>query len=189
MESILGAKKANSQAPKPASNAPAGFSSMQPSIMGDSSEASEMPEQPQMQEMTQEMPQEEAHEEIATIQEQSMPVPQLAYNRANIEEMESLIESIVEEKWRIAMEPFGDFNLWKERVRTEIISIKQELLRIENRFENLEKGIVGKVHEYDSHVLNIGAELKALEKVFQRIVQPLTENIKELSRITGKLKK
>lgn len=167
---------------------------MQPSIMGDSSEASEMPEQPQMQEVQevpQEMPQEEApqQEEIATIQEQSMPVPQLAYNRSNIEEMESLIESIVEEKWRVAMEPFGDFNMWKERVRTEIISIKQELLRIENRFENLEKGIVGKVHEYDSHVLNIGAELKALEKVFQRIVQPLTENIKELSRITGKLKK
>lgn len=188
----MGVQKAK---PQPVSNTSAGFSSMQPSIMEDSSTAvpEEMNQQPQEQEQqSQMMPQmQEApqQEEMATIQESSMPVAQLAYNRTNIEEIESLIESVVEEKWRLVMEPFGDFNMWKEKVRTEIVSIKQELLRTENRFENLEKAIIGKVHEYDTHVLNIGAEIKALEKVFQKIMQPLTENIKELSKITEKLKK
>lgn len=190
------------KAAKPVSSAPAGFSGMQPSIMEDSGEmpAEQLVQEPAPQEMQpqpemipQEAPPVEETpmpmQEMATIQEPSMPIAQLAYNRSNIEEIESLIESVVEEKWRQAMEPFGDFNMWKEKVRTEIISIKQELLRTENRFENLEKAIIGKVHEYDTHVLNIGAEIKALDKVFQKIVQPLTENIKELSKITTRLKK
>ena len=186
---------------------PQGFSGMQASMM----EGGAMPQQPaqpmpqpaapppqmpaqpptgppQMPAAQPEPQKEEPEEEMATIQP-SLPVAQLAYNRTNIEEIESLIESVVEEKWRQAMESFEDFNIWKEKARTEIISVKQELLRLGQRFENMEKAMIGRVHEYDTHVLNIGAEIKAIEKVLQKIMQPLSENIRELDKITKKLKK
>jgi hypothetical protein len=183
-----------------------GFSGMQPSMMGE--EVASQPTMPEQQ-MPQNIPtpqqsmqpemyeQEEApmqpemyrQEEMATISEPSFPIAQLAYNRTNIEEIESLIESVVEEKWRQAMESFQDINLWKEKARTEIISIKQELLRLEQRFENMEKSMIGRVHEYDKNILNVGAEIKAMEKVLQKILQPLAKNVRELEIITKRLKK
>jgi len=48
--------------------------------------------------------------------------------------------------------------------------------------------LLGKVTEYDDHVMNVTTEMKALEKVFEKIVQPLTTNIKELNKITKELK-
>ena len=114
---------------------------------------------------------------------------QVDYQPTNIDELEELVESIIDEKWRSLIENFGDIGLWKDRVRTEIGSIKQELRRLENRFENLQKAVLGKVTEYDKHMIEVGSEIKALEKVFEKIITPLTNNIKELEKITTRLKK
>lgn len=197
---------AKPQAAAPAQQPASEFSGMQSSIM--EGPPSEMPQEMQqempaqmpptqtpMQPEPEEYPEEEPEmpaepEEISTFEEApSLPAAQLAYNRTNIEEIEALIESVVEEKWRQAMESFGDINMWKEKARTEITSIKQEILRLQNRFENLERALIGRVQEYDTHVLNIGAEIKALEKVLQKIMEPLAYNVKELERLTQKLKK
>ena len=114
---------------------------------------------------------------------------QVDYQPTNIDELEELVESIIDEKWRSLIENFGDIGLWKDRVRTEIGSIKQELRRLENRFDNLQKAVLGKVTDYDKHMIEVGSEIKALEKVFEKIITPLTSNIKELEKITTRLKK
>ena len=46
----------------------------------------------------------------------------------------------------------------------------------------------GKVREYSDDMRSIHTEMKALEKVFEKILEPLTDNIKELSKITEDLK-
>lgn len=107
----------------------------------------------------------------------------------NLDDIEELIESVVEDKWRSFIENFGDIALWKDKVKTEVISIKQELVRLEDRFENLQKAVLGRIQTYDKNILEVGTEIRALEKVFQNIIQPLSSNIKELSRLTEKLKK
>lgn len=107
---------------------------------------------------------------------------------AETDEIEALIESIIEEKWQTMVANIGDLNVWKQKTRQDVQSTKQELLRLQARFENLEKAILGKVTEYDKHMVNVSTELKAMEQVFQKILQPLTSNIKELSKITAKLK-
>lgn len=109
--------------------------------------------------------------------------------RSEIENVEVLIENIVEEKWQRAMETYGDMAAWKEKVRTEIISIKQELLRIRNKLENTESAILGKVTKYDKDIVEMGSEVRALEKVLQNILKPLTTSIKDLQSVTKKLKK
>jgi len=48
---------------------------------------------------------------------------------------------------------------------------------------------IGKSKEYGETMINIHSEMKALEKVFEKILEPLTDNIKELQRLTQDLKK
>ena len=113
----------------------------------------------------------------------------ISYSPGNLDEMEELIESVVEEKWQSLIESFGDIGLWKDKVRTEVLSIKQELVRLEGRFENLQKAVLGKIRSYDEHMVEVGSEIKALEKVFGKILDPLTTNIKELGKIANEMKK
>jgi len=161
---------------------------MQPSLM-DAPQPQQAPEQPMQQPQAQ--PSMQAPLEMPAPQEYPEPYPQeqgLDY-RQQIDEIEALIESIIEEKWQSMIANVGDLNLWKQKTRTDIRSIKQEIIRLQTRFENLEKAILGKISSYDQHITNVGTELKAMEKVFQKILQPLTTNIKELQKITKKLKK
>ncbi len=118
--------------------------------------------------------------------------PQIEYpiiERTLKDQVEELVESVVSEKWDELVSSLGNIGLWKEKVRDEIVSIKQEILRLERRFENLQKSVLGKVSEYNKNIQGVNVEVKALEKVFKNILTPLTTNIKELSKITEKLKK
>ncbi|MEK6826416.1 MAG: hypothetical protein AABX90_02195, partial [Nanoarchaeota archaeon] len=87
------------------------------------------------------------------------------------------------------MESFGDIALWKERTRVDLASVKQELIRLQSRFENLQKAVLGRIQSYDHNITEVGSEIRALEQVLSRILSPLTANIKELGRITEQLKK
>jgi len=110
-------------------------------------------------------------------------------SRIGIERMEEIVESVVQEKWDDLIRNIGDIAIWKEKVKTDILSIKQELIRTQERFETLQKAILSKVSEYGKGVSDVGTEMKALEKVLEKIIEPLTTNIKELDRVTKELKK
>jgi hypothetical protein len=109
--------------------------------------------------------------------------------RQNIEEIEEVAEAIVEEKLQEFSSSLGNIDMWKERVDAEISAIKQEILRLRNNIENLQITMVGKVEGYNKSVITMSAEMKALSKVMDKIMQPLTMNVKELGRITEKFKK
>ena len=104
------------------------------------------------------------------------------------ERIHEIAESIVNEKWEEFMGRVGDLTAWQERVNMNISAIKQEIVRIQDRYENLQKAVLGRVSEYDKGIIEIHTEMKALEKVFERIIDPLVTNVKELERITTKLK-
>jgi len=105
------------------------------------------------------------------------------------EEMQALVEQIVEEKWRDMMRSVGDINVFKARVGDDMEAVKQELLRTQKRLEDLQVAVLGKVREYNESVLMISSDMKALESVFTKIMEPLTSNVKELGRITEELKR
>jgi hypothetical protein len=107
----------------------------------------------------------------------------------NSNQVQEIVESIVEEKWEDLISKFGDINLWKESVNNDLESIKQEILRTQERFNNLQNILIGKVTDYNKSVIELNSEMKALEQVMQKIIEPLTNNVKELSKITSDLKK
>ena len=118
------------------------------------------------------------------------PTQSRAYNPPELSsnQVQELVESIVEEKWEDLMTRFGDLNLWKESVNNDLEAIKQEILRTRESFNNLQNILVGKVTNYNRSVTELGSEMKALEQVMQKIIQPLTTNVKELGKITSELK-
>ena len=104
------------------------------------------------------------------------------------DQMQEVIEAVVEEKWEDLTSKMGDLNIWKESINSDVESLKQELLRTQERLHNLQNIMIGKVTEYSKNINDIGTEMKALEQVFQRILQPLTSNIKDLNKVTEELK-
>lgn len=102
---------------------------------------------------------------------------------------EELVEAIIDEKWQQLVSNIGDIELWKARVNDDLEAIKQEVLRINEKFELLQSSMLGKVSEYSQSLSTVNVELKALEQVMQKIIEPLTTNIKELTNITEELKK
>lgn len=103
--------------------------------------------------------------------------------------IQEVAESIINEKWERVNEEFGDLSVWKERVSSDVAAIKQEILRVENRIDNLQNTVIGRLGDYDTHIAGVGTEVKALEEVLKNIMKPLSTNIKELSRVTEDLKK
>ncbi len=121
------------------------------------------------------------------MQEQPSQAP--VYSRDTEERIQEIAESIIDEKWQRVIEDMGDMSAWKEKVKTEILSVKQEVLRIEGRVEAMQQAILGRIKEYDSQVGDVSTDVKAVEKLLQNVLGPLTENVRELKRVTERLKK
>jgi hypothetical protein len=107
----------------------------------------------------------------------------------DVESVQEIVESIIDERWQEVVASVGDITIWKSRVEDDITSIKQEILRLDDRLGKLQASIIGKVDEYQKGISKVSSEMEALEKVFSKIMEPLTTNIKELQRITQNIKK
>ena len=112
------------------------------------------------------------------------PEPQEDYT----EKIEETVESIIDEKWEELVKDIGKIVEWKNKIESRITAIEQEFKDLKSGFENLHKAIIGKIGEYDKNILNVGTEIKAMERVFQKILPKMTENVNELSRITKGIK-
>lgn len=110
------------------------------------------------------------------------------YPQMSSDETQRMIEAVVEEKWNDFAQKFGDIIAWKAQVGDDLESVKQEILRLQKRFDTLQAAVVGKVGDYSQGIKDISTEMKALEKVFEKIIDPLTQNIRELNRVTQTLK-
>jgi hypothetical protein len=105
------------------------------------------------------------------------------------ERIHEIIERIVAEKWDETLSKMGDIQNWKQKVDMNLLGVKQEVVRLSGRLENLQTSVLGKVQDYDTGIRDIHSEMKALEKVLERIMEPLVTNVKELQKVTEEIKK
>ena len=80
------------------------------------------------------------------------------------------------------------FQEWKEKVESQLSKIEQDIKNVKENFNGLQASIVGKINEYDKNIVNVGTEVKAMEKVFEKVLPTFTENVSELKRIVNKKK-
>jgi len=121
-------------------------------------------------------------------QQQEMSQYQLPQQQTSYEDIQAIVEEILEEKWKGFIKEVGDVNVWKGQMSDDLEATKQELLRTQKRLEDLQVAVLGKVKDYNKAMQDIGTDMKALENVFGKILEPLTRNIKDLDKVTKELK-
>lgn len=110
-------------------------------------------------------------------------------NKDKIQEMvDETIEQVIDERWQGLVEKIDKVAAWKEKQENHINLLKEDIVTMKNSFEKLEKRIIDKVSSYDKNILDVNSELKALEKVFQKITPTLVNNVNELSKIAKTFK-
>ncbi len=127
-----------------------------------------------------------------TTKEPSIPPQPVSQSHGKDEittKTEELIEVIIEEKWNELIRDVNKIIEWKNRAESRLTSMEEKIGNLKDNFENLHKAVIGKVSEYDKHILDVGTEIKAMEKVFSKVLPSFTENVHELSRIVEKSKK
>jgi hypothetical protein len=101
---------------------------------------------------------------------------------------EELVEAIVEEKWNELLKDFNKIIEWKNSTTVKIAAMEQKIEDMRHEFDKLHSGVIAKVDDYDKNISNVGAEVKAMEKVFSKVLPVFAENVSELSRIARDLK-
>ncbi|MBN2457665.1 hypothetical protein JXB31_00870 [Candidatus Woesearchaeota archaeon] len=102
----------------------------------------------------------------------------------NIERIEEIAEAIIDEKWNEIVKSINKIIEWKDRTESKITRAEQRINDIRKDFETLSQGVLGKVGEYDKNLADLGVEIKAMERVFQKVLPALSENVHALDRIT-----
>jgi hypothetical protein len=118
-----------------------------------------------------------------------MPPPPPVAGAAPAAGIEETVEAVVEEKWKEISATISKLNEWKESVDTRMTKFEQSMKDLKSDMDNLHKAIVAKIGEYDQNLLNVGTEIKAMEKVFSKVLPTFTENVNELARVTKGIKK
>ena len=102
--------------------------------------------------------------------------------------MEELAEKVVEEKWQEFQKELVKWGEWRDNVNLRVERLEQGMTDTRADLDNLHKAIVSKIGEYDKNLIDVGTEIKAMEKVFQKVLPTLTENVSELARVTKNVK-
>ena len=104
-------------------------------------------------------------------------------------DIDETVESIIEEKWNELVREIGKFTEWKDKMESRIDKIEQSMVDVKADLDSLHKAIVAKIGDFDKNLLDVGTEIKAMEKVFSKVLPELTGSVAELSRLTNKAKK
>jgi SOS response regulatory protein OraA/RecX len=103
------------------------------------------------------------------------------------EQIEEMIETIVEEKWQSVSSQITKLTEWKGEVDARLAKMDARMDELKNNYDRLHQAVIGKIGEYDKNILAVGAEIKAMEKVFSKVLPLFTENVNELNRVTQTL--
>lgn len=145
------------------------------------------PQPPQQQQAPQpryEPQQQQAPPAQAPSYQQSSPSP----STSDIS-TEEYVEAVIEERWADIEEDIRKVVEWKNRSDQTITALSQQFTDLKDRFDKLHAALIGKIESYDKNILEVGAELKAMEKVFSKVMPSFTENVKQLDDMTRRLKK
>jgi hypothetical protein len=114
--------------------------------------------------------------------------PQKDHVTLMTEDLEEIANNIIEEKFNKIMSEVEKIARWKTAVEVKIADVQADIKKIERQVGETQKSIMTKVSDYNKTIRNVDTELKALSKIFEKIMPTFTTNVKELSKIVSKSK-
>lgn len=104
------------------------------------------------------------------------------------ERIQEVAEAIIDEKWEELAKDIRKVAEWKEKSEERISKLEQQALDLKMSIDSLTKSIMSKISSYDQNIVDVGTEIKAMEKVFQKVLPNLTESVNKLDRMTKGVK-
>jgi len=120
---------------------------------------------------------------------EQMQAPQRQSDNIDVDRIEEVVEAIIDEKWEELSKNINKIVEWKNSVEGNIAKIEEEIKMLQDNFSGINKALMAKLDDYDKNIVNVGTEVRAMEKVFQKVLPVFTDNITELSRVTKAIKK
>jgi len=105
----------------------------------------------------------------------------------DIETINDISTQIVEEKTEELKRQMADFINFKSELSFKMDALLTRVDKIEKDFSDLQMAILRRVGEFGDDVKNISKELIATQNTFSKIIDPLTDNIRELEKLTDKI--
>ena len=142
----------------------------------------EMPQYQETAQNYQEMPQ---YQEI----DPNYSYPEYQYSESpqgDTETISEIAEQIIDEKTSSFKKQISSFKKFQEEIALDVEKLNERLIKIENSLNEIQSAILGKVGEYGQDIKNIAKEMHSTQNSFSKILNPLTDNIRELQKITGK---
>lgn len=104
--------------------------------------------------------------------------------KTDIETINEITEQIVEEKTAEIKKQISSFKNSVEETKAEFERINRRLEKLENNFNEMQTAILRKIGGYGEDIKNIANEMHETQDSFSKILNPLTDNIRELQKIT-----
>ncbi|MFA5406478.1 MAG: hypothetical protein WC307_03935 [Candidatus Nanoarchaeia archaeon] len=105
-----------------------------------------------------------------------------------VEEMERILEEIVDERWKDVTGKFNELESSKIKNETMVTELRKRVSELSNRIDEISNVVMGRVDEYKRTMEDVDVEIKALEKVMQKLVPSMAEQVKELKDVVGGLR-
>ena len=119
----------------------------------------------------------------------SYPSADLAPAGSQEEKIQEIAEAIIEEKWGELVQSVSKVVEWKSSVEAKINKLDQQITDLKESFNHLNAGVLERLGGYDQNIKEVGTEIKALEKVFQKILPGFVDNVQELSRVAQTMRR
>jgi len=135
----------------------------------------------------------EMHPDMGMMQNYSMPPQQQQMNteeqpQISKDLVEEIAEAIIDEKWKEFEDDLKKIIEWKDKTDARLAQLSQQIQDVADSLNGLHKNILNKISDYDRNIIDVGTEIKAMEKVFQKVLPSLTENVNKLERMAKGIK-
>ncbi|MBI2658491.1 hypothetical protein HYX05_00095 [Candidatus Woesearchaeota archaeon] len=128
----------------------------------------------------------QSYEQPYQQQVQSFQAPREIQPPTSIDEerIQEVAEAIIDEKWEELAKDIRKVIEWKEKSDDRLAKLEQQVIDMRLSIDSLTKSIMVKISSYDQNIVDVGTEVKAMEKVFQKVLPTLTESVNKLDRMT-----
>ncbi len=138
------------------------------------------------------VPQPQAQAEIETMPMQTQMHQPMFYEfeqATPTETIEAIAEQIISEKWEQFRQEVGDIAEIKKNFDDKINIINARLDRLEKSFDRLSLMFAERIKTQERTIERFTKEVTSIEQAFQKVLNPLFDNIRKLSEIVEALKK
>jgi len=122
------------------------------------------------------------------LQQPIQPLQQTQPASIDDERIQEIAEAVIDEKWNDFASEVKKIIEWKDKSEERLSKIEQQIIDIRLSIDSLIKSIMSKISAYDQNIIDVGTEMKAMEKVFQKVLPTLTESVNKLDRMTKSVK-